>query len=89
MILRQTINDPPEPDGYQVGGEHYTAMPVQPWEIVDSWPLEQRLGFYRGNAIKYLMRAGAKGGEETRLEDAKKAQHYCLKLVAVLSGGAT
>jgi hypothetical protein len=95
MILRQseilagcaTINDPPEPDAYQVGGEHYTAMPVQPWEIVDTWPMDQRLGFYRGNALKYLMRAGAKGGQDAGLEDAKKADHYCRKLVAVLSGG--
>jgi hypothetical protein len=89
MILRQTINDPPEPDAYQVGGEHYTAMPVQPWVIVDTWPMEQRLGFFRGNALKYLMRAGAKGGEKAGLEDAKKAEHYCRKLVAVLSSGAT
>jgi hypothetical protein len=51
--------------------------------------MEQRLGFYRGNALKYLMRAGAKGGEETRLEDARKAEHYCRKLVAVLNSGAT
>jgi hypothetical protein len=85
MIWKHTINAPP--DDYQVGGEHYTAMPVQPWEVVDTWPPEQQLGFYRGNALKYLMRAGAKGGQDAQLEDARKAEHYCRKLVAVLSSG--
>jgi hypothetical protein len=87
MISRQDMYDPDEPDAYQVGGEHYIVMPISPWEIVDTWPLGQQVGFYRGNALKYLMRAGAKGGQDAQLEDAKKAEHYCRKLVAVLSGG--
>jgi hypothetical protein len=89
MILRQSeILAGCAPDDYQVGGAHYTSMPIQPWEIVDTWPMEQRLGFYRGNALKYLMRAGAKGGQDAQLEDAKKAEHYCRKMVAVLNGGS-
>ena len=87
MIWKHTINSP-DPDDYEVGGAHYTAMPISPWEIVDTWPAEQQVGFYRGNALKYLMRAGAKGGEDACLEDARKAEHYCRKLVAALSGGS-
>ena len=66
---------------YQEGGDHYTSMPVQPWDVVDCWPVEQRVGYYRGNAIKYLMRLGAKGGS---IEDARKAQHYTAKLIDLL-----
>jgi len=68
----------------QVGGSHYKDMPVQPWAVVDSWPIEQRIGFYRGGALKYIMRAGAKGAD---IEDYQKAQHYLEKLVEVLGDG--
>ncbi|MEN9924030.1 MAG: hypothetical protein RL268_156, partial [Pseudomonadota bacterium] len=58
---------------HQVGGDHYATMTVQPWDVIDTWPLAQRIGWYRGNALKYTMRAGSKGDA---LEDARKAQHY-------------
>ena len=35
-------------------------------------------GFCKGNAIKYLSRAGKKGDE---LEDLQKARWYCDKLI--------
>lgn len=58
----------------QVGGSHYTNMDVQPWEAIDSWLSdEQAIGFFRGNAIKYLARAGHKG---SFIEDIRKAKHY-------------
>jgi len=66
---------------YQVGGDHYTRMPVQPWDVIDTWPASQRVGFYRGNALKYLMRMGNKG---PTLEDARKAEHYLSKLIDTL-----
>lgn len=66
----------------QVGGDHYLAMPVQPWAIIDTWPLEQRVGFYRGNALKYLLRAGSKGDAA---EDFAKARHYLDKLTEALT----
>jgi len=44
----------------QVGGDHYKAMGVQPWDVVDTWPRDQRIGYYRGGALKYLMRMGSK-----------------------------
>lgn len=66
----------------QVGGDHYKRMAVQPWDVVDTWPLEQRIGFYRGNALKYIMRLGDK---DAPADNAGKAAHYCRKLVEVLS----
>lgn len=65
----------------QHGGTHYKDKAVQPWDVVDTWPLEQRIGFYRGNAQKYIMRLGDK---DERLLEAKKAQHYIQKLIEVL-----
>ncbi len=67
--------------GYQVGGDHYKRLDVQPWDVFDCWPLEQRIGAYRANATKYLMRMGAKG---SAVEDARKARQYLEKLIEVL-----
>lgn len=65
----------------QVGGTHYKQMAVQPWDVVDGWPLELRIGYYRGNALKYLMRMGSKDHE---LQEVQKCQHYVAKLIEVL-----
>lgn len=65
----------------QVGGTHYKDLTIQPWDVVDTWPLEQRIGFYRGNALKYLMRMGAK---DEQAVEAGKGQHYLEKLLEVL-----
>jgi hypothetical protein len=39
---------------YQVGGTHYTDMPVQPWAVMQATltPEEFR-GFLKGNIIKF------------------------------------
>lgn len=65
----------------QVGGTHYKDLGVEPWDVVDSWPLQQKVGFYRGNALKYLMRLGTK---DAAIQEAKKAQHYLDKLIETL-----
>lgn len=65
----------------QVGGDHYKNMGVQPWSVVDTWPIEQRIGYYRGSALKYLMRMGTK--DQASIEVAK-GQHYIQKLLEVL-----
>jgi hypothetical protein len=65
----------------QVGGDHYKKMGIQTWDVVDTWPLEQRIGYYRGNALKYVMRIGAKDEE---IQEAGKAVHYLEKLIEVL-----
>lgn len=66
----------------QVGGDHYKEMGVQPWDVVDTWPRDQRIGYYRGGALKYLMRMGSK--DESPVEVAK-GQHYIQKLLEVLN----
>jgi hypothetical protein len=65
----------------QVGGQHYKALGVEPWDVVDTWPLEQRIGFYRGNAVKYLLRMG---GKDAAAQEAEKAKHYVEKLIECL-----
>jgi hypothetical protein len=52
----------------QIGGTHYKDMPIQPGEYV----VKNGIGWYEGNAIKYLTRHKAKG---QRL-DLEKAIHY-------------
>lgn len=66
----------------QVGGEHYKKMGVQVWDVVDTWPLDQRVGYYRGNALKYLMRMGSK---DQSAQEIAKGKHYMEKLLEVLS----
>ena len=67
-------------DDRQVGGSHYTEMDVSPWHVIATWPIGQQVGFHRGNALKYLMRAGSK---DHALQDYQKAQHYLEKLIDV------
>ena len=58
----------------QVGGDHYRQTAIQPWDIIDDWSLD----YYRGNALKYLLRAGRKG---PALQDLEKARHYIEKCI--------
>lgn len=59
----------------QVGGDHYKKREIQPWDVIDAYGM----GFYQGNALKYLLRYKDKGG----VEDLKKARHYLDKLIEV------
>lgn len=68
----------------QVGGSHYKGMAVEPWDVIDTWSREQRIGFYRGNALKYIMRMGAK---DEQVQEIGKAQHYLQKLIEELLEG--
>jgi len=65
---------------HQVGGEHYVAKDIQPWDAMESWMTEEQYkGFMLGNVIKYVARFQDKGGRN----DLQKAQHYldkCLEL---------
>lgn len=71
-----TTNEP-----YESESMHYKEMGVEPWDVVDTWPLEQKIGYYRGNALKYVMRMGNK---DDRLKEAKKIRHYADKLIESL-----
>ena len=66
----------------EIGGDHYLSMGVEPWDVIDTWPIEQQIGFHRGNALKYTMRLGAK---DDAAQEVKKAQHYLTKLVEILT----
>jgi len=49
---------------------HYTQYPV---EVIE---LTRHMNFCKGNAVKYVARAGYKGGPEKELEDLDKAIWY-------------
>ena len=66
----------------QVGGNHYKEMGVQVWDVVDTWPREQQIGYYRGGALKYLMRMGSK---DQNAQEIAKGQHYMQKLLEILN----
>lgn len=70
-------------DERQVAGTHYREMGLSPWQVVDTWPREQQIGYYRGGALKYLMRMGAK---DENAQEIAKGQHYMEKLLEVLRG---
>lgn len=57
----------------QVGGTHYNRHTIQPWDIID----EYNLCFYRGNALKYLLRRKGDQGKQ----DIQKAIHYLEKIL--------
>ena len=69
----------------QEAGTHYVRMEVQPWDVIDTWPIEQRIGFHRGCALKYIMRMGSK---DEQLIEARKARHYMDKLIEALEHAA-
>lgn len=70
----------PKANTIQEGGDHYKRMGVEPWDIYDSWPAEQRIGAYRANCVKYVLRLEAK---DSRVLNARKLAHYASKLVEV------
>jgi len=50
---------------------HYTRGYIEVWDFIR----DQGLNYFRGNAIKYICRAGFKS-PHTEIEDLKKAIHY-------------
>ena len=64
----------------QEGGDHYKRMGVAPWDVYDTWPAEQRIGAYRANCVKYVLRLEDK---DSRVLNARKLKHYASKLVEV------
>lgn len=64
----------------QVGGVHYKASPIQPWDYIAA----NGLGYFEGNVIKYVSRHHVKGG----VMDLLKAQHYLEKLIEMQMASA-
>ena len=54
-----------------VNPPHYTRGNIEVWDFIR----DQGLNYFRGNAIKYICRAGFKS-PQTEIEDLKKAIHY-------------
>lgn len=66
-------SNPLSAQAYQVGGNHYQKMSIQPISFISA----NNLGFCEGNAIKYICRYKDKGG----VQDLKKAIHYLELLI--------
>lgn len=60
--MADLVNNPP----------HYTSHPSG----VECITIVRHHNFCIGNAIKYLWRAGLKGGSDKELEDLQKAKKY-------------
>lgn len=70
------VNDPVEHPSHYVGFSNGA-------EVID---IVEHLNFNRGNAIKYLARAGAKN-PDTEVEDLKKAAWYVARELERLGAG--
>ena len=64
----------------QYGGGHYKQFKYQTWDVIHDWGL----GYFDGNAVKYLSRWRLKNG----IEDLRKARHYIDKLIENLEQAA-
>lgn len=64
----------------QVGGQHYKAKTIQPWDFIAA----NQLGYFEGNIVKYVSRWRDKGG----IDDLRKARHYLDKLIELEENAA-
>jgi len=69
VMTHKDILEEAFPQYTQVGGNHYTKFPIQPYEFIS----KNDLSFFQGNVVKYVCRYQRKGG----VEDLKKIVHYC------------
>jgi hypothetical protein len=72
-------------DDGQVGGDHYKAMAITPWQFLESCLTPEELrGYFKGEAIVYIARELSKGGAL----DISKARHVLQKLEAIDANAA-
>ena len=64
---------------YQVGGNHYKRLKIEPIEYI----VKNNLGYREGNVIKYVSRHQFKNG----VEDVKKAIHMLQMIVEDYESG--
>lgn len=62
VVINDQVNHP----------SHYTHGNIEVIDAIEDW----KLGFHEGNVVKYVARAGHKGGPEKQIEDLKKAAWY-------------
>lgn len=70
---------------------HYTSGPKHSacGEVIECIDVVREHGFSRGNAIKYLWRAGLKGDESKTIEDLKKSVFYINDEIARLESAGS
>jgi len=68
-MTHKNILDEAFPQYTQIGGNHYTKFPIQPYEFIS----KNDLSFFQGNVVKYVCRYLHKNG----VEDLEKIKHYC------------
>lgn len=71
--MTDPINHPP----HYGGDSTYEAI-----KVIEAWGL----GFCLGNALKYICRAGRKGGTDSRVTDLEKALWYLDREIQQLKG---
>ena len=89
------LKEIPQDDDYAIEGKptlvndavshpsHYTDGRI---EVID-FIQDKKLDFCRGNVVKYICRAGKKGGSRAKeIEDLKKARQYCDFEINALEG---
>lgn len=59
---------------------HYSELSPEPLHVIEGWSL----GFYAAQVVKYIARAGRKGGPGKLVEDLKKAAFYLNRWIYVL-----
>ena len=59
---------------------HYTEGRIyEPVKVIEDWELDYHLG----NALKYVSRAGRKGGNDSLIEDLGKAIFYLERRISI------
>lgn len=71
--FRQAMKQQTTANQTQIGGDHYKAKSIQPWDYIAA----NQLGYFEGNIVKYVSRWQDKGG----VNDLEKARHYLDKLI--------
>ena len=66
-----------ETNKVQIGGQHYKAMRIQPWDYI----IANELDYFQGSIVKYITRWRTKGG----VEDLEKARHFLDKYIEMNS----
>lgn len=56
---------------------HYNSGRIEVIEAIEDWGLD----YHRGNAVKYIARAGKKGGPAQFNEDLEKARWYLARAI--------
>jgi len=78
--LKQAMKQQTTANETQIGGNHYKAKSIQPWDFIAA----NQIGYFEGNIVKYVSRWRDKGG----INDLKKARHYLDKLIELEDNAA-